>query len=152
HLFDEIETPALPTQPPDQVLQNAGPQYQQPFFGAPARAVSTPGPPLDTVEPLSNFANTLSQQILTPSPQGIPTPSAALNEAFSGGWSRGRLYLMAGPPESGKTTFCAWAADHAARNQVPVLFVSFELGKSQLWLHGLARAARLDSRAIENQP
>jgi replicative DNA helicase len=75
-----------------------------------------------------------------------------LNEAFTGGWTRGKLYLLAGPPETGKTTFCAWAADHAARNQIPVLYISFELSKSQLWLNGIARAARLDSRTIESQP
>src|SRR5581483_1149985 len=138
---------------PSQFLQKANlAQYQQAFYGMQSRMPSTPGLPLDTVEPLSNYANTLSEQMLTPGSQGIPTPAAALNEAFSGGWSRGKLYLLAGPPESGKTTFCTWAADHAARNAVPVLYVSFELGKSQLWLHGIARNARLDSRTIENQP
>ena len=147
--------------PPTQNLQPYAPSlqraYPQPTRTMPARPSpptpsSNTGSPLDNIEPLSNFADLLSNQILTPSAQGIAAPSAALNEALGGGWSRGKLYLLAGPPESGKTTFCAWAADHAARNQMPVLFVSFELGKAQLWLHGIARAARLDSRTIENQP
>ncbi|NJR61024.1 MAG: AAA family ATPase [Cyanobacteria bacterium CRU_2_1] len=56
---------------------------------------------------------------------------------------------MGAPPGSGKTTWCAWCADEAAKAKIPVLYVSFEMGKQQLWVNALSRMGGLNSGLIE---
>jgi replicative DNA helicase len=81
----------------------------------------------------------------------IPTPAHWLNHALNGGLHPGRLYVIGAPPGSGKTTWCAWIADEAAKARTPVLYVSFEMGRQQLWVNALSRLAGLNSGLIESK-
>ncbi|GAB7092667.1 ATPase domain-containing protein [Halorubrum luteum] len=57
---------------------------------------------------------------------GIP----GFDELVDGGFPSERLYVVSGPPGSGKTTFCAQFAANGARNGEDVLYVSMHETKA----------------------
>ena len=70
-----------------------------------------------------------------------------LNEILNG-LTEG-LYVFAGMPSCGKTTLLKQIADYVAdKEQVPVLFWSFEQSKEELRIKSLSRIASVDSRGI----
>lgn len=70
-----------------------------------------------------------------------------LNEVLNG-LTEG-VFVLAGAPSTGKTTLAKQIADHVAeKEQVPVLFWSFEQSKEELRIKSLARLASVNSRAI----
>ena len=103
-----------------------------------------------TLAPLSASVPVIIGQLLNPTRITIPSPSSALNEVLTGGWTIQRVDLSGGGSGEGKTTFCAWTADYAASRHVPVIFVSFQAPKELLSIYALARTAKIDSSLIES--
>lgn len=103
-----------------------------------------------SLTPLSSSVPGIIGQLLNPTRVTISTASATLNEVLNGGWSLQRIYLMTGSVGSGKSTFCAWTADFAAGNKIPVVYVSFEAPKEHLSIYALSRTAKIDSAVIEH--
>jgi len=103
------------------------------------------------IQPLEDLAPDLIRDLFGESKQYIPTPSEWLNNALNGGWQQGRLYILGAPPGAGKTTFAGHSADYAAEQVVPVLFVSFEMSRDQLWVYSLARDGGINSALIERR-
>lgn len=78
---------------------------------------------------------------------GLDTGFSHLNHVFNG--LVPGLYIFAGPPGSGKTTFLKQLADHVADlNAVPVLFFSLEQPAEALWIKSLARLGDINTRDI----
>ncbi|MGI5839448.1 MAG: DnaB-like helicase C-terminal domain-containing protein [bacterium] len=71
---------------------------------------------------------------------GLPTGFAKLDEILFGGLLPG-LYILYGPPASGKTTFLKNTADHLAANRIPVIFISLEMSAFELWAKSISRLA-----------
>lgn len=101
--------------------------------------------------PMVAYSQDLIHDLFGQPQTAIPTPAHWLNHALNGGLHPGRLYVIGAPPGSGKTTWCAWCADEAAKTRTPVLYVSFEMGRQQLWVSALSRLAGLNSGLIESK-
>lgn len=54
----------------------------------------------------------------------IPTGITGFDELIQGGLKKNRVYLLRGPPGSGKTTFCVQYLSKGAMNNEPGLYVS----------------------------
>lgn len=75
--------------------------------------------------------------------RGIPTGFEQLDQQLLGGLREG-LYLVAGHPGMGKTTFLRQMADQlAAGAGQPVLFISLEMSSFELWAKSIAREMHL---------
>jgi replicative DNA helicase len=101
--------------------------------------------------PMVVYSQDLIRDLFGQPQTAIPTPAHWLNHALNGGLHPGRFYVIGAPPGSGKTTWCAWCADEAAKARTPVLYVSFEMGRQQLWVSALSRLAGLNSGLIESK-
>jgi replicative DNA helicase len=101
------------------------------------------------VMPMVAYTQDLIRELFGQPQTAIATPAPWLNRSLNGGLHPGRLYVVGAPPGSGKTTWCAWCADEAAKAKIPVLYVSFEMGKQQLWVNALSRMGGLNSGLIE---
>lgn len=64
---------------------------------------------------------------------GITTGFADLDRKLAGGWKAPDLVVLAARPSVGKTALAIHMAKRAARNRIPVLFVSLEMGEIQLY-------------------
>ena len=74
---------------------------------------------------------------------GFPGLSRALNGLLPG------LYLLIGPPSSGKSAFAKQLCDQAAQsNQVAAIFYAFAETKKELRIRTLARLSGLENREI----
>ncbi|WP_254611288.1 DnaB-like helicase C-terminal domain-containing protein [Paenibacillus sp. JMULE4] len=69
---------------------------------------------------------------------GTPTGIAELDETLFGGLRSG-LYLIAGGASSGKTMLMKQIADHIASEQMPVVYVSWDMTAFELWARSIAR-------------
>ena len=78
---------------------------------------------------------------------GLDSGFKHLNEVLNG-LTEG-VFILAGAPSTGKTTWAKQVADAVAvTEKVPVLFWSFEQSKEELRIKSLSRLASVDSRAI----
>jgi len=78
---------------------------------------------------------------------GLDTGFSHLNHVL-GGLQQG-LYIFAGAPSCGKTTFLVQLADKVAQlGSTPVLFFSFEQSRDELTVKSLARLASINTRDI----
>lgn len=103
------------------------------------------------IQPMNCYTQELITDLFSQSHQCIPTPSPWLNNVFNGGFAPQKLYVMAAPPGGGKTTFCAWCGDYAAKSGTPVLMAAYEMSRYQLWIYALARLAGINSALIESK-
>lgn len=78
---------------------------------------------------------------------GIKTGFAGLDRLLLGGL-RGGLYLIHGYVSSGKTMFMRQMADQIAEQQVPVVFVSWDMTTFELWARSMARLLGVSPREI----
>ena len=83
--------------------------------------------------------------------RAIATPSMWLNACLNGGFQAGKLYVLAAPPSSGKTSFVTWIADRAAEEGSVAIAAAYEMSRSSLWCSSLARLAGVDSRKIQGR-
>jgi len=78
---------------------------------------------------------------------GLDTGFDYLNNAING--LNSRLYIFAGSPSSGKTTFLKQMADQVAeKTSTPVLFFSFEQSRDELMTKTLGRLSQVNTRDI----
>lgn len=73
----------------------------------------------------------------------MPTGFSALDAKLSGGFRRGNLVIIAGRPGMGKTALAAGIAFNAASSNVPTLFLSMEMGDTELADRLIAIAGRV---------
>lgn len=78
----------------------------------------------------------------------IPTPSKHLNNILNGGFQNGKLYVIGAPPASGKTTFCSWVGDYASLHKFKVVYCSYEMGRSEMFLNAIARLTGIKSNIL----
>jgi len=64
---------------------------------------------------------------------------------------KGKLIVIAGIPGSGKITFLYWLGDYAAKEGMPVIIISYEMGKSELFSYSLVQLAQIYSSLREQQ-
>lgn len=103
------------------------------------------------IKPMSDYMQELEQDLFSKSKPSLYTPSNWLNEILNGGWQGRKLYVLGAPPGAGKTTFASWCADFTACQGTPVLYVSYEMGRNQLWYYSLSRLGEINSKFIEGK-
>lgn len=79
---------------------------------------------------------------------GVPTGSDAVDN-FLGGWFLGELYIIAGRPGMGKTTYALISAWNAAQQGHYVIFFSFEMPRNQLVSKLASMLTGIDYQAIK---
>ncbi|OYT99324.1 MAG: replicative DNA helicase [Burkholderiales bacterium PBB1] len=79
---------------------------------------------------------------------GWPTPIPALNACLNGGPHAGGLYLIGARPGMGKSSFSQFLANGFARDGLPTLFLSLEMGDHEIADRGVACAGRLSYSAL----
>ncbi len=72
---------------------------------------------------------------------GLPTGLPSLDALLLGGLREG-LYVVAGYPGAGKTTFMRQLAENIAASSYPVLYFSLEMSAFELWARAMARIAQ----------
>jgi replicative DNA helicase len=101
---------------------------------------------LNTV--LSDAEERLKQRLETGhAVTGITTGLSQLDEIL-GGFSTG-LYILAGAPGAGKTTFSLQLSLHACKEGVPVIYVTYENSPPNLVLKALCAWARIPPSSVE---
>lgn len=79
--------------------------------------------------------------------KGITTGFAGLDRLLLGGLRTG-LYLIHGYVSSGKTMFMRQIADQIAEQNIPVVFVSWDMTTFELWARSMARILGVSPREI----
>jgi replicative DNA helicase len=77
----------------------------------------------------------------------ISSGLSALDEALFGGFGSG-LYVLAGPVSGGKSMLMKQMADHIAENGTPVVFVSWDMTKFELWARSIARLLSIEPQLV----
>lgn len=80
---------------------------------------------------------------------GVSTGFAALDQALLGGFRPG-LYLLTGTSSSGKSMLLKQIADQMAHQQVPVIYVSYDLSAFELWSRSIARILGVEPSDVLN--
>lgn len=79
--------------------------------------------------------------------KGIKTGFSGLDRLLLGGLRTG-LYLIHGYVSSGKTMFMRQMADQIAQQNIPVVFVSWDMTTFELWARSIARILGVSPREI----
>lgn len=79
---------------------------------------------------------------------GWPTLIPALNRCLNGGLQGGRLYILAARPAVGKSSFAQSVGFGLARDGLPTLFLSMEMGDHEIADRGVACAGRVSYSAL----
>jgi replicative DNA helicase len=125
-----------------QVREQARAIYEQllePIQAAPA------GRDLLTFSPLDLMAEYWQQQ--AERRELASTGFASLDQAFSGGLERDRLYVLLGAPGSGKTTWINQICDHVGRERA-IFYVTSEDSPLVLLAKTIARRAMIEYNAV----
>lgn len=77
---------------------------------------------------------------------GVECGISSVDEAM-GGFKQNELYIVAGRPGMGKTTFAMNVAEEVAKTKT-VLFISLEMGKNQVGSKLISQIARLNTRPL----
>jgi replicative DNA helicase len=80
---------------------------------------------------------------------GISSGFPHLDQALMGGFRSG-LYLLVGSASSGKTMLLKQIADQIASQQIPVIYVSYDLSSFELWARSIARILAVEPTDILN--
>jgi len=100
------------------------------------------------VAPIGAYAEQLIEDLLGGGAAKTPTPFSDLNGLLGGGFTNGSLTVVVSPPGGGKTTIASQCADFAAQSSTPVIFVSMEMGREQIFHNSLARTIPMNSAKI----
>lgn len=100
------------------------------------------------LRPVDDQLDALVEELVAPSPPRVPVLHPGLAKVVGGGFRQGQLVVAGGPPGCGKTSAVHQWADEAAAAGVPTLFLSMEMGASQLWLASIARLSGVDSGTL----
>jgi len=93
----------------------------------------------DLLTTADELAKTLFKRLFSENRLILRTPSAHLNRVLGGGFYPGNLYLVAGFPGAGTTTFSLWLTMHIAQeHSIPCVFVSLQTGIEELFQRALA--------------
>ncbi|MFC0214888.1 DnaB-like helicase C-terminal domain-containing protein [Paenibacillus chartarius] len=77
----------------------------------------------------------------------IRTGLSKLDEALFGGLGSG-LYVLAGPGSSGKSMLMKQMADHIAEQNIPVVYVSWDMTSFELWARSIARLLSVEPQQV----
>ncbi|MDF2961056.1 MAG: putative primase-helicase [Paenibacillus sp.] len=78
---------------------------------------------------------------------GVSTGFPKLDEALFGGFSCG-LYLLVGAASSGKSMLMKQMADHIALQEIPVVYVSWDMTGFELWARSIARILGVEPQLV----
>jgi recombination protein RecA len=81
---------------------------------------------IDTINKTFGKGSVLVGKQNVPGVQFIPSGSLALDKALGGGWARGRIVEIYGPPSSGKTTLTLHAVAEAQKMGLKTAFIDAE--------------------------
>lgn len=93
-------------------------------------------------------AEALIEYIIGGGAARVPTPFPTLNDLLGGGFANGSKSTMVSPPGGGKTTIASQLCDYAASLGIPVIFVSMEMSREQIFVNSIARAGNINSSKI----
>jgi replicative DNA helicase len=79
---------------------------------------------------------------------GWPTGIPALDRRLNGGLRAGSLYVLAARPSVGKSSFAQCLAHNLAGDGLPTLFLSLEMGDTEVADRGVANAGRVSYSAL----
>ncbi len=112
------------------------------------RETETPGP-LTTA---SKLAKTLLKRLFSENRLILRTPSQHLNRALGGGFYPGNLYMVAGFPGTGTTTFSVWLLTKIAEaHNIPCVFISLQVGIEEIFKRALAMLGEIDLAEISQK-
>jgi hypothetical protein len=122
------------------------PLYPLPGQGAKGGATSKGGAMAATsagsFQPLKMGLEELAQAMAEPV-QAHKSLSAGLDKALGGGWAKGEVHLVVGPPDSGKASFLLQQALTAEKDP-PVLYLSYENSLKELVTRAAVLKANLN--------
>ena len=79
---------------------------------------------------------------------GWPTHIPTLDARLNGGLRAGNLYILAARPSVGKSSFVQSLGHHLADDGFPTLFLSMEMGETEVADRGVASAGRVSYSAL----
>ncbi len=98
------------------------------------------------------LAKTLLKRLFSENRLILRTPSEHLNRSLGGGFYPGNLYMVAGFPGSGTTTFSIWLFTKIAEtHDIPCVYVSLQLGIEELFKRALAMLGGIDLAEISQK-
>jgi replicative DNA helicase len=98
------------------------------------------------------LAKTLLKRLFSENRLILRTPSDHLNRALGGGFYPGNLYMLAGFPGSGTTTFSIWLLGKIAQeHKIPCVFVSLQVGIEEVFKRALAMLGDIDLNEISQK-
>ena len=103
-----------------------------------------------SVQAVSAYALEMVDFLLQDKSVKIETPFPVLNDLLGGGIKNKSMLALASPPGGGKTTLACQIAEHVAENEIPVLLISMEMAREQLFINSLARRGEINSAKIVN--
>lgn len=107
---------------------------------------------VDLLTTADELAKTLFKRLFSENRLILRTPSAHLNRVLGGGFYPGNLYLVAGFPGSGTTTFSLWLTMHIAQEHgIPCVFISLQTGIEELFQRALAAIGSISLREISEK-
>jgi replicative DNA helicase len=108
--------------------------------------------PVEGLSSVHHFAPDLFKRIFAPERSFVPSPSAHLNYVLGGGYQPGNVYMIAGFPGSGTSTFALWTVNHAAeKHRIPCLYVTLQLGIEEIFKRSLSAIGSIPSREINSK-
>jgi replicative DNA helicase len=100
----------------------------------------------------NQLARTLLKRLFSENRLILRTPSEHFNRALGGGFHPGNLYMVAGFPGSGTTTFSMWLLTRIAEAyRIPCVFVSLQVGIEELFKRTLAMLGGIDLGEISQK-
>jgi replicative DNA helicase len=104
------------------------------------------------ISTLKQLAPTLLRRLFDENRQVLLTPSAHLDRALSGGMYPGQMYVVAGYPGSGTSTFVLQVMNHAAANQrAQCVFVGLQRGVEEIFKRSLSYMGRIPVWEIDEK-
>lgn len=98
------------------------------------------------------LAKTLLKRLFSENRLILRTPSDHLNRALGGGFYPGNLYMIAGFPGSGTTTFSIWLlCKIAEEHNIPCVFISLQVGIEEVFKRALAMLGNIDLAEISQK-